>query len=240
MAGFINIPWAGLATGVAVIAILWLSLYLPIIIMHGISKRTGHGWWWTAWLFFVYPIFFPVTAFHYEKWDEIKPRPFTGIKKFFLILAATIWPIILIIGILAAALFPSLTTYLSRGRDTARMSGIKEISTGLMAYQIDNGKYPTTPTGWCIPIKDLNTVLYSKSTIIDPIKKLTPGCDGSDGQTYAYRTWTASNWKTYIVLGAKMESSRSWNSNESIDAITPDTVLVRWKGNMYYVVDSSF
>jgi type IV pilus assembly protein PilE len=39
--------------------------------------------------------------------------------------------VIAIIGILAATLFPALTSYLARGRDTSRAAGIKEISTAI-------------------------------------------------------------------------------------------------------------
>ena len=125
---------------------LW-NIYAIIKIYHGISRRTGHGGWWTAGLFFVNWLILPVTAFHYQKGDEITPRPFVGWKKVILILLCMILPITIIVGILAAAIFPALTTYLARSRDTARMAGIKQITTGLMAYQMDNGKYPVTPVG---------------------------------------------------------------------------------------------
>ena len=50
--------------------------------------------------------------------------------------------VIAIIGILAAALFPSLTSYLRRSRDAARISHIKDISTAVGAYYSDNEAYP--------------------------------------------------------------------------------------------------
>jgi prepilin-type N-terminal cleavage/methylation domain-containing protein len=54
--------------------------------------------------------------------------------------------VIAIIGILAAALFPSLTSYLARGRDTSRVSAIKEISTGIAAYNVDKSSFPAGTT----------------------------------------------------------------------------------------------
>ena len=51
--------------------------------------------------------------------------------------------VIAIIGILAAALFPSLTSYLARGRDTSRVAGIKEIVTAFAGWQLDK----LTPPG---------------------------------------------------------------------------------------------
>lgn len=60
--------------------------------------------------------------------------------------------VIAIIGILAAALFPSLTAYLARGRDTSRAAGIKEITTASAAYSIDkDGTVPAPDSADCAP-----------------------------------------------------------------------------------------
>ena len=53
-----------------------------------------------------------------------------------------------IIGILAASLFPSLTSYLARGRDTAKISEIKQLNTALISYQIDKNTYRVAGAGW--------------------------------------------------------------------------------------------
>lgn len=66
-----------------------LGLFVPIFniyviigkIYHSISKRTGHGGWWTVGLLFAYIVVFPVTAFYYMKGDEVNPRPLSGWKK---------------------------------------------------------------------------------------------------------------------------------------------------------------
>lgn len=55
--------------------------------------------------------------------------------------------VIAIIGILAAALFPSMTGYLKRSRDAARASGMKDIATALGAYFADREGYPTGTGG---------------------------------------------------------------------------------------------
>lgn len=55
--------------------------------------------------------------------------------------------VIAIIGILAAALFPSMTGYLKRSRDAARTSHLKDISTAVGAYYSDKERYPNTGTG---------------------------------------------------------------------------------------------
>jgi len=50
--------------------------------------------------------------------------------------------VIVIIGILAAALIPRLTSARWRANDTARKADIQQIATALVTYQIDYGKFP--------------------------------------------------------------------------------------------------
>lgn len=52
--------------------------------------------------------------------------------------------VIVIIGILAAALIPRLTGVQSRARDVARKADISQLSTALTTYQLDNGTYVIT------------------------------------------------------------------------------------------------
>jgi hypothetical protein len=81
--------------------ILWTIGYIKL--NHGISKRTGHGGWWTVWLLFAGFIIFPVTAFHYEKGDDTNPRPLIGWKKALVIIAALIISLLFLLRIIAAA-----------------------------------------------------------------------------------------------------------------------------------------
>lgn len=50
--------------------------------------------------------------------------------------------VIVIIGILAAALIPRLTGIQARARDTARLTDIRNIQKALDLYYFDYGKYP--------------------------------------------------------------------------------------------------
>ncbi len=50
--------------------------------------------------------------------------------------------VIVIIGILAAALIPKLTGIQARARDTARDANIRTIATAVEIYYTDNGGYP--------------------------------------------------------------------------------------------------
>jgi general secretion pathway protein G len=52
--------------------------------------------------------------------------------------------VIVIIGILAAALIPRLTGIQSRARDTGRGADARSIGTALATFQLDNGSYPTS------------------------------------------------------------------------------------------------
>jgi prepilin-type N-terminal cleavage/methylation domain-containing protein len=52
--------------------------------------------------------------------------------------------VIAIIGILAAALFPSFTNYIQRGRDTARLADIDTLSKTLTVFFTQNDRYPAS------------------------------------------------------------------------------------------------
>lgn len=47
--------------------------------------------------------------------------------------------VIVIIGILAAALIPRLTGLQARARDTARTADLRNIATAVELYHVDNG-----------------------------------------------------------------------------------------------------
>jgi general secretion pathway protein G len=52
--------------------------------------------------------------------------------------------VIVIIGVLAAALIPRLTSARGRANDVARKASLQQIATALVGYQIDNGDFPAT------------------------------------------------------------------------------------------------
>jgi type II secretion system protein G len=54
--------------------------------------------------------------------------------------------VIVIIGILMAALIPRLSSARGRANDVARKSHLSQVATALISYQIDHGKFPTCPT----------------------------------------------------------------------------------------------
>lgn len=162
-------------------------------------------------------------------------------KKWFLFIEWSILTVTIFTGIFSAALFPSLTSYLARGRDVSRMAGIKEISTAIAAYGIDKQSYPAVPESGCIPAKDL--AQYLPKIPIDPVVwRISNWCDGSDGMTYVYRILKNNQeWPTVIVQ-ADLENSNWWNSNLTIDEILKlDNPmnhienLRKWDGS-YYII----
>jgi prepilin-type N-terminal cleavage/methylation domain-containing protein len=106
--------------------------------------------------------------------------------------------VIAIIGILAAALFPSLTSYLARGRDTSRTAGIKEIVTALAAYQLDRTALPAPVGTTCVDSGALVSGGYLQKFPVDPTANRSVNC-GTIG-AYGFGTGnTAASILTYTV-----------------------------------------
>lgn len=103
--GLIGPPASIFFTIVFFVAMLGSTLYMHIDILHGISRRTGHGVWWTLGLILAGWLIFPVGALHYQRGDEIHPRPFTGWKKWLLIILSIGIEVLILIGIIGLVLF---------------------------------------------------------------------------------------------------------------------------------------
>ena len=227
--------WVFALIAIPMSCILWFIGYVKL--NHGISKRTGHGGWWTVWLLFAGFIIFPVTAFHYEKGDDTNPRPLTGWKKALVLIAALIIPLLFLFGIIAAALLPTLTWAQGKARDTGRITQIESIAINLEVYLMDHGSYPAEDSSGCIPLNIFEN-MPSPTKVLDPSWTKWPGCDGSNGQTYSYKTGTRENGKPYFVIGATTETKQRANSSDSIGDITPETPLIPWNGRYYYKVSN--
>ncbi len=71
--------------------------------------------------------------------------------------------VIVIIGILAAALIPRLSSARGRANDVARKADLAQVAAALVAYQIDHWKFPVCPDDndrWC-PLDDISEKLLS-------------------------------------------------------------------------------
>ena len=64
--------------------------------------------------------------------------------------------VIAIIGILAAVLYPAMTGYFERSRDTNRQGALRNLTLSLSAYNMDKAEYPTAANK-CVD--DLNALV---------------------------------------------------------------------------------
>lgn len=101
--------------------------------------------------------------------------------------------VIVIIGILMAALIPRLSSARGRANDVARKSHLSQVATALISYQIDHGKFPVCdndPLKWCIldDIKDdlIGAGLSSIPTDPDTQRKLDVGIEGVSTTAWQY------------------------------------------------------
>ena len=121
--------------------------------------------------------------------------------------------VIAIIGILAAALFPSLTSYLARGRDTSRAAGLKEISTGVAAFNVDSSTFPASSNGASASAADCASsgalVKYIPKFPKDPTNSVA-NC-GTAGN-YGYGTGSLSGTTT-VLLSAVFENTSGGNTS---------------------------
>ena len=117
-----------------------------------------------------------------------------NIKKAFTLVEMLI--VIIIIGILMAALLPKLKGAQERARDTARKANLSTLSTALQMYFNDEWTYPT---GACV--SDISSKLvptYISSIPTDPQKKRKTFGTETNGCTnwnYAYSSLYRKWWK---------------------------------------------
>ena len=110
--------------------------------------------------------------------------------------------VIAIIGILAAALFPSLQSYLARGRDSTRLSSVAEISKSILAFSLDKLYLPDpiapAGSGSAMCVSSGTIVAYLPKFAPDPVSGRTANC-GVIG-AYGYGTGAlSSNAKIFTV-----------------------------------------
>lgn len=124
--------------------------------------------------------------------------------------------VIVIIGILAAAIIPRLNSARGRANDVARKADLNQIATALITYQLDNWRFPATGT----TIDKISEILiegWMTSIPKDPANNKTFSwvlsvATEQDSPYYLY-TSIKKNWVTdwWFVLMSKMESA--WQAN---------------------------
>ena len=142
------------------------------------------------------------------------------LKKWFTLIELMI--VIGIIGILAAALFPSLNSYLARSRDVTLMTQAKYLMQSMELYKSDKGYYPIPSDYW----SGYNTEmpLYVLSGTIVPQYGTSYPKDVQKGNAHKYAgynspsayavllytetmygSWITSRWHTCIF------GNKNWN-----------------------------
>ncbi len=130
--------------------------------------------------------------------------------------------VIAIIGILAAALFPSMTNYLKRSRDAARTSHLKDVATAAGAYYSDKERYPDADNNGCV-----NSGAYAGTSATGLTSNYLPkgvptdpqgatrfnGCGTLTSGNYGYGSGTnsASSAPQFILM-ANFENSNGGNT----------------------------
>ena len=148
--------------------------------------------------------------------------------------------VVVIIGILAAAILPRLTGAQAATRDVARQKGLNDIASALEMYTTSVGSYPDTPTNGSAD--GLKTTLvddkgYLKDIPADPQTKSLAikidGKNGTEGQ-FAYTTLKKNTTpKAAYALVAKVETIDKANADKTIvEAITNDVEASTAEGTL--------
>lgn len=108
--------------------------------------------------------------------------------------------VIVIIGILAAALIPRLTGAQGAARDTARYADLNQIGTALAMYSADNNGYPGSGGTFADTLTDLVDGWYIKSLPKDPQGTNAVKWVSTAGQTNCQTPYAAGQY-VYTKLG---------------------------------------
>ena len=146
--------------------------------------------------------------------------------------------VVVIIGILAAAILPRLTGAQAAARDLAREKGIVDISNGLESYQANKGEYPAEPAnGDTSKLTALIDRGYLKNLPSDPSKATTAVKVGTSnwvkGQ-FTYKliqsAWGVTSWA--YILAAKVETLDKANStSKMLEAVSNSTKADQFSGS---------
>ncbi|MFZ2255772.1 MAG: prepilin-type N-terminal cleavage/methylation domain-containing protein [Patescibacteria group bacterium] len=118
--------------------------------------------------------------------------------------------VIAIIGILAAALFPAMSGYLSRSRDTARVSHVGQIITAASTYFSDRENYDAIrDANGCVFTGALNSYMGGKT----PTNGTQNHCNGTSSPgLYGAGTGSNVSGSKMIAISATLENAGMGNT----------------------------
>lgn len=117
--------------------------------------------------------------------------------------------VIVIIGILAAALIPRLSSARGRANDVARKADLAQIASALVMYQIDHGKFPSwvwalTVISWDLISAGISSIPKDPSTS----RPIFAGIAGGNTGQYSYTPiskWGISGNGFVLMAGVETE-----------------------------------
>ena len=152
--------------------------------------------------------------------------------------------VILIIGILAAALIPRFNWVQARARDTARTTDLRNVSIAIQTYKVDNWTYPTANYLAAVPQKgvfsdlmapsvfaqtvgsSLNTLDWPLSSYLssiprDPSGKGVKSAQGTNNCVEEWSSYAYASNGIWYAITAKSESGKGNASScgDTIDRI---------------------
>lgn len=163
--------------------------------------------------------------------------------------------VIVIIGILAAALIPRLSSARGRANDVARKADLSQVAGALVAYQIDHGNFPDTAWGLS-GIKEKLLIAGMNSIPGDPnTSRIISGGlawvgTGEYGYTTITKSWVPNNG--FVLMAATETAGWSnwvydwtnitgWTTYEeivlckTIEIGTGDCKYEKWKDVLRYI-----
>lgn len=126
--------------------------------------------------------------------------------------------VVVIIGILAAALLPRMMGAQDAARDTSRMTALRDIGIAMSSFQAQKGFWPqqsTKSNGHTIDLAmELVTGGYLKEIPMDPVRNNSfTGFVNGSGNSYQYQIITrngVASWAVVLAAKAQTDGTANW------------------------------
>ncbi len=137
--------------------------------------------------------------------------------------------VIAIIGILAASLFPAMSGYLSRSRDTARIAHLWQIMTALWAYDADKETYSGVAIDTTPECLNSGAIAVYMNGNVPQDRATKTHCNASYPWVYGVGTGFVNWLSRSVVLSAVLENATMGNTGVVISSFQ---WTIPWTFNM--------